>query len=1011
MNRKNYFIIFAAIFFAFVANSQNLKTKDSNFDQKEKANKLVKTTESMKQNTSVKGVIFEDNFENDLGWTYEGGWERDDAVSEPDQAHSGLKILANPLGSDYENNMLKETVTSPVIDCSGQNVVSLSYWGFSGCEISTYDHLGVEVYDGASWVEIWSNDDWGGSTQEDEWTYYEFDVTDYAAGITDFQVRFYLGETDVSVQYSGWAVDDLIVSFPEEHDLGIVSVSPTTALPDNPITPSAIIRNFGGNDENTYNVEIEITDDEGAQVYIDNVDIAETIAVTQQKLVEMGTTWTPLNTGFYTVTATVNLAGDTYPDNDVMSVECMVSYVYLMGDEDVTTCTGLFYDSGGPDENYQPNEYYTMTFYPGSPGTMMQVEFIDYEVEGSTYDYLAIYNGEDITAELIDTHEGDPDDFYFEGQTITASNATGALTFEFTTDNSVEMPGWKAIMSCVNAITFHVTDGNGNDIENALVEVEGLAGHTNEEGNALFTLPEGDVDYTVTANFCDPLTDTYTVTGEPGQIVEVGLDCLSEYLVTFNAFENFGANAVVEGVKIEVDHMPTNSIWVGTTNENGEAEFVLPATDYEFSASAQGYIYSGTNSFSVSGDMDVDLPLEEDITAPTDLMTQLIDTAQGIVDFTWYAGFNGNLLVVDHDASNAESFTDDWGYIQPALDLYNINYTYFEADPDTYEGPGLALMQQYEMILWFTGEGFENHQTMTVNDETNLAEYLDGGGKLFFSSQDYVWDVYYQYPDYTFSSGQFPFDYMGLVSITQNLWTGNSIPHEGALGSLAEGMEFQCDNIYSGGLSEDMIFSNSVTDMLHVTGAPTGIAAVQSEDVVCWLGSIASVADEQMRADLMMGIFDFLAVGQTGKGNKSLESFNIFLDDMGTPVATEITDSTYQFTGLTPGQSYTAGVSATYTTGESDIATIDFTVPMITDIKENMNPGIHIFPNPSNGNFTIKANADYNVEVRDIAGKLILADKLTSLQTDINLREQKAGLYFIRLTNNETTYNFKIVLE
>jgi hypothetical protein len=320
-------------------------------------------------------------------------------------------------------------------------------------------------------------------------------------------------------------------------------------------------------------------------------------------------------------------------------------------------------------------------------------------------------------------------------------------------------------------------------------------------------------------------------------------------------------------------------------------------------------------------------------------------------------------------------------------------------------------MEQYEMILWFTGEGSENHQTMTVNDEINLAAYLDGGGKLFFSSQDYVWDVYYQYPDYTFSSGQFPFDYMGLVSVTQNLWSGSSIPHEGALGSLAEGLEFQCIDIYSGGLSEDMIFSNSVTDMLHVTDTPTGISAIQGEDVVCWLGSIASVGDEQIRADLMMNIFDFLAVGQTGKANKSLETFNIFLDDMTSPVATGITDSTYQFTDLTPGQSYTAGVSATYTTGESDIATIDFTVPLATNISDEMYDKISVFPNPTDGNFTVKAGVGYLIEVSDITGKIILKDELTSIQTEINLSEQDAGLYFIRLTNNESTFYLKVIIE
>jgi hypothetical protein len=1015
MYRKIYLVGFAMIFFSLLANSQKWDSNDPDFMLKEKAkaNQYVKTTESMKQMSSVKAVIFEDDFESNLGWVLEGGWERDAAVAEPDAAHSGSNILANPLGVDYENGMSKEIVTSPVIDCSGQTAVFLSYYSFSGCESSSWDHMGIEVYDGASWVEIWSNDDWGNSTQETNWTYYEFNISDYAAGNADFQARFYMGETDGSVTYSGWAVDDFMVYYPEAHDLGVIEVSPTIAVPNAAYTPSAIIKNFGGNAENSFNVEIEITDDGGSQVFLENVDYTDAIPVAGEFTAQMTTSWTPVATGTYTISATVTVAGDANPNNDEMSADCFVSYIYYMGGEDVTTCTGLFYDSGGPDGDYQNNEYYTMTFHPGSAGTMIQVEFLTYEVEGSNYDFLAIYNGEDINAELIDTHEGTADDFYFQGQTIAASNPSGALTFEFTTDASVLMQGWQAIITCVSAVTFHVTDGSGTDIQNALIEVEGHSGLTNAEGNAMFALAEGEVTYTVTANFCDPLTDSYLVTSDPGQIVEVSMGCLNNYLVTFNAFEDFGGNAPVEGVNVEVNHVPTNSVWIETTNASGNADFNLPATDFEFIVSAQGYIYSGNTALTVSGDMIVDLPLEEDIVAPADLMVSVIDTVQGIVDFTWFAGFNGNLLVVDHDASNAQSFTDDWPYIQPALDIYNINYTYFEADPTTYEGPDLETMLQYDIILWFTGEGFENHQTMTTNDETNLAAYLDGGGKLFFSSQDYVWDVYYQYPDYTFSSGQFPFEYMGLVSITQNPWnTGGSIPHEGAVGSLADGYSFQCDNIYgTEGLKEDMIFSNSVTDMLNVTNAPNGVSAVQGEDVVCWLGSIASIADEQVRADLMMDVFDFLIVGQLNKATKSLESYNVFLDDMGAPVATGITDSTYQFTGLTPGQSYTAGVSAIYTTGESDIATLDFTVPLATGIGNETTPDISVFPNPSNGKFSVTTDNAYKLEIMDITGKVILSGKITQEETDIDLSGHDAGLYFIRLTNSEKTINFKIIFE
>lgn len=112
-----------------------------------------------------------------------------------------------------------------------------------------------------------------------------------------------------------------------------------------------------------------------------------------------------------------------------------------------------------------------------------------------------------------------------------------------------------------------------------------------------------------------------------------------------------------------------------------------------------------------------------------------------------------------------------------------------------------------------------------------------------------------------------------------------------------------------------------------------------------------------------------------------------------------------------PGQSYTAGVSATYTTGESEISTIEFDVPLITGIDNNANPNISIFPNPSNGDFIVNTNSNYTLEIMDITGKIVFEEKLTQAQTKVNLSSQEAGLYFVRFTNDFESINLKIIIE
>lgn len=145
--------------------------------------------------------------------------------------------------------------------------------------------------------------------------------------------------------------------------------------------------------------------------------------------------------GTYDVSLTVTKGGS----NDT---ETKIGYITVAPPEfnitngTVTTCTGNFYDSGGPSGNYQNNENYTETFYPSTPGAMIRFTFTSFNTE-SGYDYLRIYNGINASAPLIGTYNGTTGP-----GTVTASNASGALTFNFTSDVSVTPAGWSAAITC-----------------------------------------------------------------------------------------------------------------------------------------------------------------------------------------------------------------------------------------------------------------------------------------------------------------------------------------------------------------------------------------------------------------------------------------------------------------------------------------------------------------------------------------------------------------------------------
>ena len=116
---------------------------------------------------------------------------------------------------------------------------------------------------------------------------------------------------------------------------------------------------------------------------------------------------------------------------------------YVMDGTPVTTCSGSFADSGNTAAPYSPNEYTVQTFTPATAGLALEFTFTFFEVE-TGYDSLKIYNGNSTAAPLIGTFDtGNPPGI------ITSGAGDGTLTFEFSSDGSVQKAGWNATIACV----------------------------------------------------------------------------------------------------------------------------------------------------------------------------------------------------------------------------------------------------------------------------------------------------------------------------------------------------------------------------------------------------------------------------------------------------------------------------------------------------------------------------------------------------------------------------------
>jgi hypothetical protein len=164
-------------------------------------------------------AFYVDDFSFDQGWTGVGGlaeWQIGSCQGlggDPSSDHTPTPdnyVLGNDLSGNgkYENSIgSTQWVYSPQIDCGSMSGVIMTYYRWLGIESSNYDHAYLDVYDGTSWVNLFTHS--GATLQETSWSEYSYDLSAVADSNPNFQIRFGFGSTDGSGVYCGWNIDDI----------------------------------------------------------------------------------------------------------------------------------------------------------------------------------------------------------------------------------------------------------------------------------------------------------------------------------------------------------------------------------------------------------------------------------------------------------------------------------------------------------------------------------------------------------------------------------------------------------------------------------------------------------------------------------------------------------------------------------------------------------------------------------------------------------------------------------
>jgi hypothetical protein len=106
------------------------------------------------------------------------------------------------------------------------------------------------------------------------------------------------------------------------------------------------------------------------------------------------------------------------------------------------------------------------------------------------------------------------------------------------------------------------------------------------------------------------------------------------------------------------------------------------------------------------------------------------------------------------------------------------------------------------------------------------------------------------------------------------------------------------------------------------------------------------------------------------------------------------------------------GRIATLIEGELSVMKNNNFSPVTTVSKNTVNRNnLQIFPNPSNGNFTISSNDLDNVKVFNALGILVFNETVSNNSINVSTSNLKSGIYFVQVTENGNFSTSRIIVK
>ena len=325
---------------------------------------------------------------------------------------------------------------------------------------------------------------------------------------------------------------------------------------------------------------------------------------------------------------------------------------------------------------------------------------------------------------------------------------------------------------------------------------------------------------------------------------------------------------------------------------------------------------------------------------------------------------------------------------------------------------------------------YSSNYVLSETEAGLLAPYLDGGGNVYMEGGDtWYYDTatsvhsYFNITgvsdggsDLSNVNGHDFLDGMSWNYTGENSWIDHLAPIAPAVTIFSNpSPSYDCGVAYDSGTYKTMGTSFEIT----------GLGGTNSlDDAVSGIMDFFGIAGEPLAVPTNLAIDEAIGLFTwDAPVSEDLIGYDVYLDDelVGSP-----TDTQWQFTGLVNGQTYTAGVSAVYDEGVSNIEEISFTytgtevgnvVVAATVLNNN-------YPNPFNPEtniaYSIKEAGNVTIEVYNLRGQLVktLVNETketgdytaTWSGTDNSNKSVSSGVYFYKMKSGNYTSTKKMIL-